>query len=144
MGGGDGRGGLLGGSSGLAGAAITIRLGSNGTTANTVFNNLRTIPGLVGNIDVFGPNGGPFTVVFFNNLAKTDVPQMVSSQADSTATLSQGKFVNPAGSISSQSFTIAVTNVNPTTPVDTDGGINRVPEGAARVSRWRSLPRRRA
>src|SRR5207302_1160358 len=32
------------------------------------------------NIDVFGPTGGPFYVVFYNHLATTNVPQIISSQ----------------------------------------------------------------
>jgi len=51
-----------------------------GLTANQVFTSLNSIPALVGNFDVLGSNGGPFTVIFFNNLATTNVPQLVSSQ----------------------------------------------------------------
>ena len=44
------------------------------------------------NIDVFGPNGGPFYVVFYNNLATTNVPQIISSQTgNTTSTISQGQ-----------------------------------------------------
>src|SRR5205814_9961252 len=43
----------------------------------TIPNGGGTVSGNNPNIDVFGPNGGPFYVVFYNNLATTNVPQII-------------------------------------------------------------------
>lgn len=77
----------------FAGATAPAVTGGPGLTAQAVFNALNAIPALTNNIDVFGPNGGPFTVVFFNNLATTNVPQIASSQAGANLvrTLSNGQ-----------------------------------------------------
>src|SRR5207244_1476406 len=70
---------------GMSGTAGTFTLAYNGAsgaaltspftalTAAQVQANLIAIPGLNGNVTVFGANGGPYTVVFMNGLANQNV-----------------------------------------------------------------------
>ena len=72
---------------GIAGAAINGPYA--GLTAAAVETNLETIGALIGNVTVIGANGGPFTIVFGNALAGTNVSQLeVSSTAGDTSSVS--------------------------------------------------------
>ena len=56
---------------------------------------LNTIPALNGNVTVLGAAGGPFTLVFNNSLANTNVPQLFTSNAGGltsvVATIAEGQ-----------------------------------------------------
>src|SRR5581483_10706907 len=93
--------------------------------ASDVLNSLNTIPGLAGNVSVFGGPGGPFTVVFNGALANTNVPQMTFTVAGGTtatpATVADGvgneTQTITLGGTSGGTFTPAFATVPSTLPL---------------------------
>jgi len=55
-------------------ASYATPTNGNALAATAIQTNLSTIPALNGNIAVGGPNGGPYTITFNNQLAAADVP----------------------------------------------------------------------
>src|SRR5439155_19264971 len=67
-----------------AAAPLTFITGG-APTAAVVLNSLSAIPGLAGNVAVFGANGGAqFLIVFINALANANVPQMTTTTTGGT------------------------------------------------------------
>ena len=64
-------------------AAVTFTPGTAPTSAQ-LLTHLNTIPALSGNVTVFGPNSGPFTIVFSRALAGLDVSQLIASTTGGT------------------------------------------------------------
>ena len=92
-----------------AAAALSATTGSS-PTADALERNLNTIPALAGNVKVFGPDFGPFNIIFLNGLALTNVAQMVANvTAPTTATFATAATTPPSQGIGRDTQSLTIT-----------------------------------